>query len=85
MKVLLKYGHLNGHTVGLSDRTLSFTLAVKEFRVNIQYFLQSVSVKSQYLKDSCLSVQVLCKGNFGEVSIYEALKANQEGKKLLEM
>ncbi|KAM7444782.1 hypothetical protein ABFA07_006579 [Porites harrisoni] len=29
--------------------------------------------------------RVLCKSNFGEASIYEALKANQEGKKLLEV
>ena len=28
---------------------------------------------------------MLCKSNFGEASIYEASKANQEGKKLLEM
>ena len=83
MKILLKYVHLNGHTVGLSDRTLSFTLAVKQ--LSCKHSVVSTASQSQYLKDSCLSDQVLYKSNFGEASIYEALKANQEGKKLLEM
>ena len=31
------------------------------------------------------NLQVLCKSSFGEASIYEALKAHADGKKLLEM